>query len=90
VPGTVGISGLAERILSWVQYPESSCDRTAVWPEMSSAKAGLAAAITDPASTSTDMTGSKANSGPAPGASFLLHMRCSPLKNTRQTKYAET
>ena len=31
VPGTVGIAGFADRILSGVQYPEPACDGGAVW-----------------------------------------------------------
>jgi hypothetical protein len=31
VPGTVGIAGLADRILSGVQYPELACDGGAIW-----------------------------------------------------------
>jgi hypothetical protein len=60
VPGTVGISDLADRILSWVQYPESACECGAR-PVTSLAKASLATAMAEPTSTSIDRSGSIAN-----------------------------
>jgi hypothetical protein len=73
VPGTVGISGLADRILSWVQYPESACECGAVWPVTSSAKAGLATAMAEPASISIGTSAGIPNAEPA--LWILLHMR---------------
>jgi hypothetical protein len=52
VPGTVGISGLADRIFSGVQYPESAWECGAFWLAPFSAKAGLVAAMTQAASAS--------------------------------------
>jgi hypothetical protein len=42
IPGTVGISGLADRFFSGVQYPESACENGTFWLAPFSAKAGLA------------------------------------------------
>jgi hypothetical protein len=61
-PGTVGIIGLADRIFSAVQYPESACERAASELVAPSAKAGLA--IVETASASISKNRGTANGEP--------------------------
>jgi len=74
VPGTIGISGLADRILCSVQYPESPCERGAVRLAPSCASAGLAITTAQTASKNTGRSGRIADTEPARWFSILLHM----------------
>ena len=80
VPGTVGISGLADRILCSVQYPESPCERGAVRLAPSCARAGLAITTAQTASKNTGRSGRIADTEPARWFSILLHMCLLPAR----------
>ena len=80
VPGTVGISGLADRILCSVQYPESPCERGAVRLVPSCARAGLAITTAQTASKNTGRSGRIADTEPARWFSILLHMCLLPAR----------